>query len=60
MTEIFIGLLTWIWNMILGARELVGWLFTEISIGGLNVAPIYLVGVALITVGVIRAIVGII
>ena len=60
MTAIFEGLLTWIWGIITGAQTLVSWLFTEISIAGYNVAPIYLVGVALITAGVIRAIIGIV
>lgn len=60
MNEIFQGLLSWIWQIILGAQSLVSWLFTEQNILGFNVAPIYLVGVALITVGVIRAIIGVI
>jgi len=60
MYEIMYGLLSWIWGIITGAQSLVSWLFTEINIAGYQVAPIYLVGVLLITAGVIRAIVGIV
>lgn len=52
--------LQWAWSLINGINTLWAWLTTPISILGYNIAPIWLVGATMITIGVVRAIIGLV
>ena len=50
---------TWAYDLIMSITNLWSWLVTPVSILGFIVAPIYLVGGTMLTVGITRAILGI-
>lgn len=50
----------WAWSLIYGIGDLWAWLTTPVSILGYTIAPIWLVGASMITIGALRAIIGLI
>lgn len=50
----------WAWSLISGVNTLWSWLTTPITILSYTIAPIWLVGAGMITIGVVRAIIGLI
>lgn len=60
MQEIAQNFLLWAWKLINGAQILVDWLFTPLeglsALIGIDIMPIYLIGVGALTIGIIRAI----
>lgn len=60
MNELLQTFFKWAWSLISGVNTLWTWMTTPIEILGYTIAPIWLVGAAMITVGVVRAIIGII
>lgn len=60
MRDIAMGFLEWAWSLITGIQGLVAWLFTPLeglsALVGINIMPIYLVGVGALTIGIVRAI----
>lgn len=64
MSEIIKGFFSWAWGLITGIQGLCNWLFTPLqtisSLVGFDVTPIGLIGVTAITIGIIRAIIGVI
>lgn len=60
MNELLQTFFQWAWSLISGVNTLWTWLTTPISILSYTIAPIWLVGATMITLGVIRAIIGLI
>lgn len=60
MSELLQTFFQWAWSLIGGINTLWSWLTTPISILGYTIAPIWLVGATMITIGVVRAIIGLI
>lgn len=51
--------ITWAYDLVMSITSLWNWLVTPVSILGFNIAPIYLVGGTMLTIGITRAILGI-
>lgn len=60
MNELLQTFFQWAWGLISGVNTLWTWLTTPISILGYTIAPIWLVGATMITIGVVRAIIGLV
>lgn len=56
--EGLMNVIEWAWDLINNIPALFAWLFTDISILGLTVKPVYLVGAGFLLIGIIRAITG--
>lgn len=60
MSEIFVYLLNWFWDLLNYISSACTWLFTPLSgletLIGVSIAPIYLIGGTALTIGIVRAI----